>query len=43
MFATGNFILHIETDDVTGLLDSNSSENNSNNTATEDPTKKEYN
>lgn len=29
MFATGNFILHIETDDVTGLLDSNESDENS--------------
>ena len=29
MFATGDFILHIETDDVTSLIDSNESDTNS--------------
>ena len=29
MFATGDFILHIETDDVTSLMDNNESDNNS--------------
>lgn len=45
MFATGNFILHIETDDVTGLLDSNSSDDNTNdiNATATHPTKKEKN
>ena len=28
MFATGNFILHIETDDVTSLMDNNESDSN---------------
>ncbi len=43
MFATGDFILHIETDDVTGLLDSNDSESNTSkmNTTITHPTKKE--
>jgi membrane protein required for colicin V production len=43
MFATGNFILHIETDDVTGLLDSNSSEDNTSDTnaTPKYPTKKD--